>query len=110
MSTRKCQWCGRVYDYNNSSDSINYCSSKCEAEAKRSKMEVERLELEKKRLRQESGGNDNLGCLDIFKLLLIPLAIILIIVGMCTDNHDENEENQDQKAGQQTEQVTTTNK
>ena len=112
MSTLKCKWCGRGYDslQSTASDFVNYCSGKCEAEAKRAKMEVERLELEKRRLRQESGSDNNISWWDIFRPLLIPIAIILIIVMMCTDNNDENKENQDPKASPQTEQVTTTNK
>lgn len=104
----RCKWCGCEYDPNKStaSDISKYCSGKCEAEAKRSKMEAEKLEMEKRKLRQESGGgnNDNLGCLDIFKLSLIPLAIILIIVGMCSDGDDEK--NEEQKATPKTEQMT----
>ena len=102
----KCKWCGREYDNRKStaSDYATYCSGKCEAEAKRSKMEAEKLELEKRKLRQESGGSGGDGCSSAMIKWGVIVFIIIAIIGMCSD--DDNEKEEEQKATPKTEQVT----
>ena len=117
----RCKWCGREYDNRKStaSDYATYCSGKCEAEAKRSQMEAQRAKMEAERMEMESrrakaemrrakaaaGNDENLTPWEMFKLALIGIAIVMIVVGMCTDDNDEKEKKQD-KTEQRTKPAT----
>lgn len=103
---RKCKWCGRDYDAYSTAARDGYCSSKCKAEAERSKMEVDRLEMENRKLRQEtggSGGGSGDGCSPTMIKWGVIVFFVLGLIGMCSD--DDEEEDQKNKTTQRTEQV-----
>ena len=110
----RCQWCGREYDEwkSTASSRSTYCSGRCEMEAKRAKMEAERMEMENRRAKAEmrsakaeAGDDEGLTFWDVFKLALWGIAIVMIVVGMCTDDNGEKEKKQD-KTEQRTKPAT----
>lgn len=112
--SERCKWCGCEYEIWRSTAQHRalYCSGKCEAEAERAKMEAERLEMEKRKLRQETGGSgggggNGDGCSPAMIKWGAIVIIVLAIIGMCKGG---DEEENDKKATQRTEQVTTTGK
>lgn len=113
---RKCKWCGRDYDAYSTAARDGYCSSKCKAEAERSKMEVDRLEMENRKLRQASAnsgssggsGSGGDGCSPTMIKWGAIVFIVLAIMGMCKGGDED--EKQDKKAAQRTGQVSKTSK
>ena len=100
-----CKWCGRQYDSKNSTANSKweYCSGRCEAEAKRA-------EMESRRARQESGGSggSGAGCSPAMIKWGAIVFIVLVLIAMCSD--DNEEEKQNDKTTPRTEQVTKTSK
>ena len=100
-----CKWCGRQYDSKNSTANSKweYCSGRCEAEAKRA-------EMESRRARQESGGSGGggAGCSPAMIKWGAIVFIVLVLIVMCSD--DNEEEKQNDKTTPRTEQVTKTSK
>lgn len=100
-----CKWCGRQYDSKNSTANSKweYCSGRCEAEAKRA-------EMESRRARQESGGSGGggAGCSPAMIKWGAIVFIVLVLIAMCSD--DNEEEKQNDKTTPRTEQVTKTSK
>lgn len=105
MSIYNCKWCGRQYDFINSTakNKWTYCSGRCEAEA-------ERAEMESRRARQESGGSggSGAGCSPAMIKWGAIVFIVLVLIDMCSD--DNEEEKQNDKTTPRTEQVTKTSK
>lgn len=104
---RNCRWCGRRYEWSESTASgiykDYYCSGRCEAEAKRA-------EMESRRARQESGGSGGggAGCSPAMIKWGAIVFIVLVLIVMCSD--DNEEEKQNDKTTPRTEQVTKTSK
>lgn len=93
-----CRWCGRKYDWLNStaSDRGYFCSKRCEVAAHKAGAAPSGRSFES---RLDS-------CLPRCFIILIVLGII---IGMCYNN-DENEDKQANKASQRTEQISKTGK
>ena len=100
----RCKWCGREYEFSRSTANNNkslYCSGKCEAEA-------QKLEMENRKLRQETGGSGGDGCSPAMIKWGAIILIVFGLIGMCQGGDEEEE--QDKKATQRIEQVTKTGK
>ena len=63
------------------------------------------MEMENRRAKAEAGDDAGLTFWDVFKLALWGIAIVMIVVGMCTDDNDEKEKKQD-KTEQRTKPAT----
>lgn len=92
----RCKWCGREYDsnYSTARNEYDYCSGRCEAEAKRAKAEA--------KARGESVDNDGCGWIFGKKWFWI-IVIVFVIAAMCS-NPDED----GKKKGKKTENTETT--
>ena len=81
--SHRCKWCGREYYYNEStaSNKSDYCSGKCEGEARLAELERKKAEAE---LGRTSGSSDSSGCgFRTFIICIIGYFIIAFIVYTC---------------------------
>ena len=93
-----CRWCGRKYDWlkSTASDRGYFCSKRCEVAAYKAGA-------------APSGRSFESYLDSCMPRCLIILLIVGGIIGMCSDN-DENNKKRDKKATQHTEQVSKSNK
>lgn len=79
----RCKWCGREYDSSRSTANrgSDYCSGKCEGEARLAELERKKAEAE---LGRTSGSSDSSGCgFRTFIICIIGYFIIAFIVYTC---------------------------